>query len=124
MEIIQKIVDLGASVVLPVIIFLFGLILKMKPSRAFRAGLVDGIGFIGINLVIGLLVDNLGPAAKDMVERLGIELNIIDVGWPATSAIAFGSTVGALAIPIGLGVNVLLLLFGLTKTLNIDLWNL
>jgi PTS system galactitol-specific IIC component len=124
MEIIQKIVDLGASVVLPVIIFLFGLILKMKPSRAFRAGLVVGIGFIGINLVIGLLVDNLGPAAKDMVERLGIELNIIDVGWPATSAIAFGSTVGALAIPIGLGVNVLLLLFGLTKTLNIDLWNL
>ncbi|OJF17037.1 MAG: PTS galactitol transporter subunit IIC, partial [Bacillaceae bacterium G1] len=69
-------------------------------------------------------VDNLGPAAKDMVERLGIELNIIDVGWPATSAIAFGSTVGALAIPIGLGVNVLLLLIGLTKTLNIDLWNL
>ncbi|MFO7343315.1 MAG: PTS transporter subunit IIC, partial [Bacillaceae bacterium] len=57
MEIIQKIVDLGASVVLPVIIFLFGLILKMKPSRAFRAGLVVGIGFIGINLVIGLLVD-------------------------------------------------------------------
>ncbi|OQM46711.1 PTS galactitol transporter subunit IIC [Anoxybacillus sp. UARK-01] len=124
MDFIQKIVDLGPTVVLPVIIFLFGLVLKMKPGRAFRAGLTVGIGFIGVNLIIGLLVDNLGPAAKDMVERLGIDLSIIDVGWPATSAIAFGSTVGALAIPIGLIVNFILLIVGLTKTLNIDLWNL
>ncbi len=124
MDFIQKIVDLGPTVVLPIIIFLFGLVLKMKPGRAFRAGITVGIGFIGINLIIGLLMDNLGPAAKDMVERLGIDLSIIDVGWPATSAIAFGSTVGALAIPIGLTVNLILLILGLTKTLNIDLWNL
>lgn len=124
MDIITYLVNLGPSVVLPVIIFLFGLLLKTKPGQAFRAGLTVGIGFIGINLVIGLLTGSLGPAAQDMVTRLGIQLHIIDVGWPATSAIAFGSTVGALAIPIGLAVNLGMLLFGLTKTLNIDLWNL
>ena len=78
----------------------------------------------GINLVINLLVESLGPAAKDMVKQWGLDLNIIDVGWPATSAIAFGSAVGALAIPIGLLVNLGMLLFGLTRTLNIDMWNL
>ncbi|NGQ96034.1 PTS galactitol transporter subunit IIC [Brevibacillus sp. SYP-B805] len=124
MDIIKYLVDLGPSVVLPVIIFLFGIILRTKPGEAFRAGLTVGIGFIGINLVIGLLMGSLGPAAQDMVKNLGIQLTVIDVGWPATSAIAFGSAVGALAIPIGLAVNLGMLVFGLTKTLNIDLWNL
>ncbi|MBO8162684.1 MAG: PTS galactitol transporter subunit IIC [Brevibacillus sp.] len=124
MQVIQYLIDLGPSVMLPIIIFIFGLILKSKPSSAFHAGLTVGIGFIGINLVIGLLMDSLGPAAKDMVSRLGIQLSVIDVGWPATAAVSFGSTVGALAIPIGLAVNLALLVFGLTKTLNVDLWNL
>ncbi|WP_027415661.1 PTS galactitol transporter subunit IIC [Aneurinibacillus terranovensis] len=124
MNVLQYFIDLGPSVVLPIIIFLFAIILKTKPSTAFRAGLTVGIGFIGINLVIGLLMDSLGPAAKDMVTRLGVHLSVIDVGWPATSAIAFGSTVGALAIPIGLILNVVFLIFGLTKTLNVDIWNL
>lgn len=120
---IQYVLNLGPSVVLPVLIMLFGLILGQKLSSAIRSGITVGIGFIGINLVIGLLMDHLGPAAKAMVERLGITLDVIDVGWPATAAIAFGSTVGALAIPIGLAVNLGMLLFGLTKTLDIDLWN-
>jgi galactitol PTS system EIIC component len=124
MDVIAVLLDLGASVVLPVFIFLIGLILKVKPGQAFRAGLTVGIGFVGINLVINLLVESLGPAAKDMVKQWGLDLNIIDVGWPATSAIAFGSAVGALAIPIGLLVNLGMLLFGLTRTLNIDMWNL
>lgn len=124
MNVINYLLDLGASVVLPVFIFLIGLILRVKPGQAFRAGLTVGIGFVGINLVINLLVESLGPAAKDMVKQWGLDLNIIDVGWPATSAIAFGSAVGALAIPIGLLVNLGMLLLGLTRTLNIDMWNL
>ncbi|WP_288050563.1 PTS transporter subunit IIC [Nocardia sp.] len=68
---IAVLLDLGASVVLPVFIFLIGLILKVKPGQAFRAGLTVGIGFVGINLVINLLVESLGPAAKDMVKQWG-----------------------------------------------------
>src|SRR4051812_28474074 len=96
MTILQYIVDLGASVMLPIIIFVLGVCLGTKPSRAFRSALMIGIGFVGINLVIGLLADSLGPAAKDMVKNLGFSLSVIDVGWPATAAIAFGSQVGAI----------------------------
>lgn len=123
MGIVQYVVDLGPTVVLPILICLFGLILRQKLGSAIRSGITVGIGFIGINLVIDLLVNNLGPAAQAMVNNLGVNLSVIDVGWPATSAIAFGSTVGALAIPIGLAVNVGMLVLGLTKTLDIDLWN-
>ncbi|MBE3591338.1 MAG: PTS galactitol transporter subunit IIC [Thermoanaerobacter sp.] len=123
MSIIKYILDLGATVMLPIIIFLLALILGEKPGRAFRSALTIGIGFVGINLVIGLLVNNLGPAAQAMVEHMGVHLNVIDVGWPASAAIAFASKVGAFVIPIGLLVNIIMLATRLTKTVNVDLWN-
>lgn len=123
MDILQWFVDLGASVMLPIIIFVFALILGTAPGRAFRAGITVGIGFIGLNLVIGLLTDSFGPAAQAMVNNFGFELHTIDIGWPAAAAISYGTALGSLAIPIGIGINILLLLIGLTKTLNIDIWN-
>ncbi len=117
------ITNLGASVVLPVLIFIFALILGQRPGRAFRSALLIGIGFVGIGLVITLLIEQVGPAAEGMAERLDVNLTIIDVGWPSTSAIAFGSQVGAFIIPLGLAVNIVLLAIGLTRTLDIDLWN-
>ena len=119
----QYLNDLGPSVVLPILITIFGLALGLKFGKAFRAGLTIGIGFIGINLVIGLLGGQVGPAAQAMATNFGVQLSIVDVGWPSSAAIAFGSTIGAIIIPLGLVVNVVLLLTGLTRTLDIDLWN-
>ncbi|OCA87792.1 PTS galactitol transporter subunit IIC [Bacillus sp. FJAT-27225] len=123
MSVLQWFVDLGPSVMLPILLFIFGIILGTKPGKAFKAGLTVGIGFIGLNLVIGLLSESLGPAAKAMVDNFGFQLATIDVGWPAAAAISFGTALGSLAIPIGIGVNLLLLITGLTRTLDIDIWN-
>jgi len=123
LEALQWFVDLGAVIVLPVLVFIFGIILGAKPGKAFVSGLTVGVGFVGINLVIGLLGDGLGSAAQSMVERMGMSLTTIDVGWPAAAAIAFGSLLGSLAIPIGLVVNIGLVVIGMTKTLYIDIWN-
>lgn len=120
---IQAFLDLGATVILPIVIFLLGLFFGQKPGKAFRSGLTIGVAFVGIFLVIDLLVDNLGPAAQGMVERLGVSLNVIDVGWPATSSIAWASVVAAFVIPLGLVVNVVMLLTKTTKTMNVDIWN-
>ena len=70
-----------------------------------------------------MLTANLGPAAQGMVDRLGVDLNVIDVGWPATSSIAWASVVAAFIIPLGLVVNVVMLLTKTTKTMNVDIWN-
>lgn len=121
--VVQYILNLGAQVFLPIIIFIMGLIFKQKPGKAFKSGLLIGIGFIGINLILDLLVSNLGPAAKQMISNFGISLNIIDVGWPASAAIAYGTKVGAFVIPIVLLVNIIMILLKLTKTLNVDIWN-
>lgn len=122
-DFLQGFLALGATVILPVAIFLLGLFFGQKPGRAFRSGLTIGVAFVGIFLVIGLLVDNLGPAAQGMVERLGVSLNVIDVGWPATSSIAWASIVAAFIIPLGLFVNVVMLITKTTKTMNVDIWN-
>lgn len=118
------IVDAGSTVMLPVIFSIFGIALGTKPSKAIKAGITVGIGFIGINLVMGLLGDSLGAAAQAMAERLGLHLTIIDIGWPAAAAIAYGTSMGALSIPIAIILNLVLLVFGLTKTLDIDIWNI
>ena len=122
-SVVQFFLDLGASVFLPIVIFILAVAFGAKGGKAIRAALMVGVGFVGIGLVLGLLFDNLGPAAQAMVERFGIELSIIDVGWPASAAIAFGSDIAGLIIPAGILLNLVLLLAKVTKTINIDIWN-
>lgn len=120
---LQWFVDLGSIVVLPILIFIFGMVLGAKPAKAFQSALTVGVGFVGLNLVIDLLSTSLGSAAQAMVERFGLSLTTIDVGWPAAAAISYGTILGTLTIPIGVILNIVLIVFGLTKTLNIDVWN-
>ncbi|WP_240206610.1 PTS transporter subunit IIC [Vibrio sp. CyArs1] len=124
LDLIQSFLDLGSIVVLPILIFVFAIALGTPISKAIKSGLTVGIGFIGLNLVIGLLGSSLGPAAQQMVEHLGLNLNIIDVGWPAAAAISYGTALGGLSIPIAIGINIVLIFFGLTRTMNVDLWNI
>lgn len=123
MDIINYIVGLGASVMMPIIITLIGLIMGASFGKALRAGLTVGVGFIGLNLVIGMLGGSLGPAVQQMVSNYGLSLTVIDVGWPAAAAIAFASRVGAVIIPIALAVNMVMILTKTTQTINIDVWN-
>lgn len=117
---IQK---LGPNVMMPIIICIFGIILGTQKGKALRAGLTVGVGFIGLNLVIGALSSNLGPAVQQMISRFGLSLSVIDVGWPAAAAIAFASTVGMVIIPVCLLVNIVMLLTNTTQTIDVDIWD-
>ncbi|MCW6148844.1 PTS galactitol transporter subunit IIC [Lactiplantibacillus plantarum] len=122
-DVVQSIINVGPSVMLPIIIFIVGLIFRVKPGKALTSGITIGIGMIGINLVINLLTTSVGPAAQAMVKRFGFHLTIIDAGWPAVSAGTWAQPISAIMIPIILVVNVGLILLNLTKTLDIDIWN-
>ena len=123
MEILQWILCLGASVMLPIIMFVFAMIMGAGFTKSFRSGITIGIGFTGINLVINLLTSSLGPASIAMTERLGLNLTIIDIGWPAMSAISWAWVAAGLLIPVVLVINFIMLSLKLTKTMNVDLWN-
>ncbi|WP_214780582.1 PTS galactitol transporter subunit IIC [Exiguobacterium sp. s22] len=120
---LQSFLALGPTVILPVAIFLIGVAFGQSVGKAFRSGLIIGVAFVGIFLVVDLLVSNLGPAANAMVERFGIQLNVIDVGWPGSASMAWASPIAAFIIPVALLVNILMLITKTTKTMNVDIWN-
>jgi PTS system galactitol-specific IIC component len=123
MSIFDYIQGLGATVMMPIIICIFGLVLGAGFGKSLRAGLTVGVGFIGLNLVTGLMGSSLGTAVQLMSERFGLSLGIVDVGWPSAAAIAFGSAVGKYIIPIGLIVNILMILTTTTQTIDVDIWD-
>ncbi len=124
MWVIQYIVDMGASVMLPIIIAVLSIILGVKPGKAIRAGLMIGVGFVGLGLIVNLMNDQLGPAAEAMSKRFGLSLSVVDIGWPGASPITWASSVAMVAIPLAIAINVVMLALKLTRTVNIDIWNI
>lgn len=124
LNVIQYFIDLGAAVMLPIVIFVVALCLGQKPGKALKSGISIGIGFIGIGLVIGLMLDNLAPAASAMAKNFGLSMNVVDVGWPGSSPMTWASDIALVAIPVAIIVNIVMLVLRLTKVVNIDIWNI
>lgn len=122
--VINYIVDMGASVMLPIVIAIISICVGVKVGKAIRSGLMIGVGFVGLNLIVTMMNDNLGPAAQAMSERFGLTLSVVDVGWPGASPMTWASSIATVAIPIAVGVNILMLILKLTRTVNIDIWNI
>ena len=63
MELLDRFVNLGPTV-MPIIFTIMGLALGLSLVKALRSGLTVAVGFIGLNLVIGLLGDTLDLLLK------------------------------------------------------------
>lgn len=123
-DIMRYILDLGPTVMLPIVIIIFSLILGMKLGDSFKSGIHIGIGFVGIGLVIGLMLDSIGPAAKSMAEQFQINLHVVDIGWPGSSPMTWASQIALIAIPVAIAVNIVMLLTRMTRVVNVDIWNI
>ena len=121
---INYIIDMGASVMLPIVIAVISICLGIKIGKAIRAGLMIGVGFVGLSLIVDMMNAQLGPAAQAMSQRFGLTLSVVDIGWPGASPITWASNIATFAIPIAILVNVIMLLLKWTKTVNIDIWNI
>ena len=122
-QVFSYIISLGASVMMPILFTIIGLCIGMKFGKSLKSGLYVGVGFVGLGIVTALLTTNFGGPPSDISELYGLQLGVFDMGWPAAAAVAYNTAVGALIIPICLGVNFLLLVTKCTRTVNIDLWN-
>jgi PTS system galactitol-specific IIC component len=120
---VRYVLDLGAPIMMPIMMFFFGLALRQGVSKSIRAGLTIGVGFIGIGLVVKLLVDTVGPEAMAFSRALGLQLTVLDVGWPVGAAVSFASPIALVLIPAIFILNVMMILTRLTSTMDVDLWN-
>jgi PTS system galactitol-specific IIC component len=114
---------MGAAVFLPIVVIILGLAVRMKLTKAFSAGLTLGVAFVGINLLIGYMMDSVGGAAQLFVLNTGLELNALDLGWAPALGLAWQWEYAFLMFPVQIGINIVMLAFGWTSTLNVDMWN-
>jgi PTS system galactitol-specific IIC component len=128
MEAITTVVDwivntAGVSVMMPIIIFVLAMVFRAPLGKSIRAAISVGVGFTGLNLILGLLVGALSPATQAMAERFGLALPILDLGWPVAAAISFSTPWAFLVFVLVFALNVVLIALNWTKTLDVDLWN-
>ncbi|MBR4481417.1 MAG: PTS sugar transporter subunit IIC [Prevotella sp.] len=122
-QVFSYIISLGASVMMPILFTIIGLCIGLKFGKSLKSGLYVGVGFVGLGIVTALLTNNFGDPLSEISKLYNLQLGVFDMGWPAAAAVAYNTAVGALIIPICLGVNFLMLITKTTRTVNIDLWN-
>jgi len=62
----------GVNVMMPIIIFVLAMLFRAPLGKSIRAAISVGVGFTGLNLILGLLVGALSPATQAMAERFWI----------------------------------------------------
>ena len=112
-----------AYVMLPMIIFAVALAVRVPFKRALMSGISLAAGFAGVFIAFDFFVSNISPAVQHLSEVRGLNFPVLDVGWPPLAAITWASPLAALSIPLVLGLNLLMLATGLTRTIYIDIWN-
>lgn len=123
-EAIQSVMDMGAVIMLPILLTIVGLVFRLPFSRALRAGVTVGIGFAGISMVVNYLVGIMAPAAEALGSGASGKFGgLTDLGWVTEAAAIWAAPFAIICVPLIFVVNVLLILAGYTKTLNVDVWN-
>lgn len=122
-NVVNSVLDMGATVFMPIIIFVMGMLLRMKIKDAISSALFIGIAFVSVNLVVNYLYEVVTPAMEAFVEGTGVELRALDLGWTAVSTVAWSWPYIFLLFPIQIAINMILLAFKRTDVLNVDLWN-
>lgn len=125
MEILKMVMDLfGATILVPIVVFILCLFLKVEVKKAFTGALYMGIGLAAFNIIIGSLMGTLAPPIMEMVNNTGINLPVVDVGWAAASMIVFSNKLGLFYLVFGIGWNLLLFLTKVTDTFEpTDIFN-
>lgn len=115
--------SLGSSVLVMIVMFIFGLIFKAGFSTSLRGGIYAGIGLAGLGVIINTATDQLTPAIQAFSERFNTSMTAVDVGW-GSAGIAFAWPGLAFVILGILAVNALMIVLKLTKTMWTDIWSI
>jgi PTS system galactitol-specific IIC component len=122
-SLMQAITSLPSAVMVPLAILLIALISGMRFGKAFRSAVLIGAGLVGFNVMFNIFASNFGPAVGAFVQSTGIQLDVSDLGVFSLLSATWGSPIAIWFIPVGVVVNLLLLMLKGTKTLDADILN-
>lgn len=114
----------GATIIVPVVVFILSLFMKVEAKQAFRGAIFMGIGLAAFNVILAGLMGSLAPVVSEMVKNTGINLPTIDVGWPAAAMIVYANQIGLFYLVFGLAFDLILFSIKWTDTFHpTDIWN-
>ena len=114
----------GASVVVPIIIFIIAVCLRVRVKTALMSALYAGVGLVGFSWVINEFTPVVTKVVNRMVDSTGINLPIVDIGWQAGSLASFSSSIGLTFFVISIVVELVLFACKLTRVfLPSNIWN-
>ena len=122
LDFFQEFMSLGATVLLPIIIAVLGIIFKMNAGKAIKSGLLVGFGFQGLVLVVNLLIQSINPVMEHY-KAIGSGYDVLEIGFAPLGAASWTVPFAVFVIPAIFLLNVILVRFKITKVLNIDIWN-
>ena len=70
----------GATILVPIVVFLLSLALKVKPMQAFRAAIYMAIGLTAFNIILGILMGQIESVMSLMSANTGKVFYVVDVG--------------------------------------------
>ncbi|MGM0216825.1 PTS galactitol transporter subunit IIC [Enterococcus sp. AZ109] len=122
-DIVNYVLGLGSAIFVPLIILVLGLLAGMKFRKAFMSAITLGIAFTGMSMVINFMSGAVSPASEALATNTGINLPALDLGWTGAASITWSWSYAFVFFAVTIGVNFVMLVLNLTKTLNVDMWN-
>ncbi|MBM3707595.1 MAG: hypothetical protein FJW69_04515 [Actinobacteria bacterium] len=123
-EVINKIIEIGPVIIIPAILFLIGLVTTRKPLKTLKNCVFIFIGMMGLAIMLTLFINFFRPLIETIITNSSKKFEILDIGWTASRQIILNSPITLYTLIAIVGLNIIMLLLRLTRTINIDLWNL
>lgn len=115
---------LPAAVMLFLGIFIVGMLLaRLNAFKAFKAATYVAAGLVAITTLVSMFTEAVVPVLTTVVNTTGLKLNIIDLGIGSSANTVYALKFYVLLLPLGLLINVIMILLKLTKTFSVDFVN-
>lgn len=121
--IFKPLIDMGAPTIMLVVLTIIALCFRVKFSKALEGGMKLAIALTAIGDVMNLLTTNFAPAMNQFVKNTGMHKDIMDMGWAPLATITWGSPYTLYFLLVLIILNVLMLIFKRTNTLDVDIFD-
>jgi PTS system galactitol-specific IIC component len=116
--------DIGPAGLIPILLFIIGLITTRNKLILLKNSAFIYLGLLSFSLLLTFYINFFNPIINTILSITNKKFQVIDVGWMVSQKInLFTPTVVQFAL-ILIALNIFMLFLRLTRTINIDLWNL
>ncbi len=122
-RVIEYIIELGPVIIIPSILLIISLITDRKPLKNLKNCAFIFTGLIGLSILLTLFINFFEPITSTILINSSKEFEIIDTGWLVSKTVILNSPVILHIIIAVFILNLIMLLFRFTRTVNIDFWN-